>query len=63
MSRRSHWHLLSISSIHIQLITSLSRNVKSVVPGNSLAISSAVLPIGLGFLKLALKLGDDEIQS
>lgn len=63
MSRRkSHWQrLLSISSIHIQLITSLSRNVKAIVPGNSLAISSAVLPIGFDFL--ALKLGDNEIQS
>lgn len=56
MSRRSRWHLLSSSSIHIQLITSLKRNVRALAPGNSLAISSAVLLTagseGFAFLKL-----------
>lgn len=58
MSRRSHWHLpLSSSLIRIQPITSLNRNLRALAPGNSLAISSAVLPTvgseGFAFLKLA----------
>lgn len=59
--RRSRWHLpLSSSSIHIQPITSLNRNLRALgalAPGNSLAISSAVLLTagseGFAFLKLA----------
>lgn len=56
--RRSHWHLpLSSSSVHIRLITSLNRNLRALAPGNSPAISSAVLlpagSEGFAFLKLA----------